>query len=143
MRKKKQRRGGKRRKGPASSSSTASTAVPDDPDSDGPEDIADGWSAAPVKKPRNQKVKEENAVEGHAQLLSSTMMSTRSPPEEDLSDEWGDFSDLYYSQKGQRHNFTRKDKQRHNHRDVTRIACAVETRMKQSAVDRGLTLCVK
>jgi hypothetical protein len=163
--KKKNRRGGKGRKGPASSSSTASTAMPDS-DSDvaevaevGQVEIAEiamasaveaeGWNSAPARKQRNQKTKrkssEENQCKDAAPLVQEDIqscrdMSARAPQyfEEDLSDECGDLSDLYYSQKGQRHNFRRNDKQRSNHKDATRVAYIVETRMKQSAMDRGL-----
>lgn len=151
--KKKSRRGGKGRKTPPSSvSSTASTAVPDapvsDPVSDDAEHDAEGWSAASAKKTRKQMTKGKHVEEQPQQLAFASLegdqptakLSSRDPQhyEDDLSDDCGDFSDLYYSKKGQRHNFTRKDKQRHNYRDATRVAYVVETRMKQSATDRGL-----
>eukprot|EP00746_Dinoflagellata_sp_MGD_P072777 gnl/MRDRNA2_/MRDRNA2_29522_c0_seq1.p1 gnl/MRDRNA2_/MRDRNA2_29522_c0~~gnl/MRDRNA2_/MRDRNA2_29522_c0_seq1.p1 ORF type:complete len:332 (+),score=77.15 gnl/MRDRNA2_/MRDRNA2_29522_c0_seq1:105-1100(+) len=128
----------------------------------------EGWNAAPTKKQRNkakrktkaerlqQKAAEpaDEAEENQFQRADSAApvvqeddqccatRSARAPQcfEEDLSDDGGDLSDLYYSQKGSRHNFRtgRKDKQRNNYKDVAKVALIRETRMKQSAMDRGL-----
>lgn len=60
--------------------------------------------------------------------------------EEEYSDGDGDYMDICYSQKGQRHCWSRSSKQRRNVKDVRRIEYAMQSRLQQSAAARGILL---